>query len=851
MNDRFQLPIYAIRDSLVRVAQAGGQRLVLRAPTGSGKSTQVPQMLLDAGIVPDGRRLALLEPRRLAARLLAARVAQERQTPLGEEVGYQIRFEDRTRPDTRIVYVTEGLLLRQMLSDPELRRVGVLVFDEFHERHLFGDVTLAMALQLQRTTRPDLTIIVMSATLDSQALETYLRPCTVLETEGRLYPVRTEYLARSPDPLRTPPWETAADATARLVRDEPDGDVLVFMPGAYEIHRTIQALNARPEIRGCTILPLHGELPPRDQDAAVAPTDRRKIIVATNVAETSLTIEGVRLVVDAGLARVARFDPYRGIDTLLIERISKASAEQRAGRAGRTAPGVCVRLWTEREQAEKAARDVPEIRRVDLAETALMLKAAGHVDVAAFPWFDAPDPKSLHRALTLLQDLGAVDERTGAITDLGRRMLAFPVHPRYSRMMLAAETYGCVRTAALIAALTQDRSLLVRRPGTDAEEHRERALGEERTSDLFLLMRAWLEAEARDYDLDHCRSLGIHAVAARQVGRTFDAFVRIAAGQGLALEDAPRFDDGVRRCLLAGFADQVGRRLDGGTLRCDLVHGRRGVIERASVVRASQLVVAADVREVESGGGRDLDVLLSNVTAIEPTWLEELFPGAMVEEPRVRLDPDTKRVTADTVRRYHDLVLETKRGGTPGEAEAARILADEVIAGRCALKHWDHAVDQWIARVNGLARWCPELGVPPIGDDDRHLMIGQICVGATSVKDVKDRPVLPVVKSWLDHRQQALVAKHTPERLDLPNGRQAKVVYAESAPPTIAVRIQDLYGVERSLSIAMGRQPVTIQVLAPNFRPVQVTSDLETFWREGYPRVKRELQRKYPKHQWR
>ena len=851
MTDRFQLPIHALRDDMVRAARGEGCRLVLRAPTGSGKSTQVPQILLDAGLVPEGQRIALLEPRRLAARLLAVRVAAERQSPVGDEVGYQIRFEDRTRPSTRIVYVTEGLLLRQMLGDPALRRVSTLVFDEFHERHLFSDVTLAMALQLQRTIRPDLAIIVMSATLDSQALETYLRPCTVLETEGRLYPVRTEYLAREPDPQRTPVWESAADETARLLREHAEGDALVFMPGAYEIQRTLQALQARPESRGCALLPLHGELPPRDQDAAVGPCDRRKVIVATNVAETSLTIEGVRLVVDAGLARVARYDPYRGIDTLLIEHISRASADQRAGRAGRTAPGVCVRLWTERDHAGKAARDLPEIRRVDLCETVLMLKAAGYADVGAFPWFEPPEPRSVQRAIALLQDLGAVDEASGDITGIGRRMLVFPVHPRYARMMLAAEPLGCVRTAALMAALTQDRALLVRRAGSDAETHRERALGEETTSDLFLLMRAWQEAAHRGYDVEHCRRLGIHAGAARQITRIYETFLRQATAQGLPLEPALRFDEPVRRCLLAGFADQVGRRLDGGTLRCDLVHGRRGSIERSSVVRSSPFLVAAEVREVESGGGRDLDVLLSHVTAIEPAWLEELFPGAVAARTVVRLDPDSKRVVAETQRCYHDLVLEVKRGGTPPEAEAARLLADEVLAGRCTLKHWDAGVDQWIARVNGVARWCPELGIAPITADDRQLMVGQICLGACSLKDVKERPVMAVVKSWLGPREQALVEAYAPERLDLPNGRRARVVYAENAPPTLAARIQDLYGVERTLTVAKGRQPVTIQVLAPSQRPVQVTSDLATFWREGYPRVKKELQRKYPKHEWR
>ena len=373
------LPIYDLDEEIVRAVQGNG-RLILRAPTGSGKSTQVPQILLDGGALDLGRCI-ILQPRRLATRMLAKRVAEERGRALGTEVGYQIRLENVSSPETRILFVTEGILLRQMLVNPRLDGVSALIFDEFHERHLFSDVSLARALDLQDAARPDLKIIVMSATLESAQLERYLAPCEVLSSEGRTYPVEIEHMRH--EPRDDPPWELAADAIAENF-DQTDGDILVFMPGAYEIQRTIREINHRVP-SGCILLPLHGELPASEQDKAVARSTRRKIIVSTNVAETSLTIDGVTMVVDSGLARVARYDPHRGINTLLIEKISRASAEQRAGRAGRTAPGLCLRLWTQRDHDRRAASELPEIRRLDLAETVLSLRAAGVRDLAHLP----------------------------------------------------------------------------------------------------------------------------------------------------------------------------------------------------------------------------------------------------------------------------------------------------------------------------------------------------------------------------------------------------------------------------------------------------------------------------------
>jgi ATP-dependent helicase HrpB len=838
-------PVHALTDRLVAAVRAGARRLIIQAPTGSGKSTQIPQILLDKNLVSPDRRIVVLEPRRMAARLLARRVAQERGGSSGGEVGYQVRFEDRT--GTRLNYVTEGILLRRFFGDPLLSDIGVVIFDEFHERHLYGDVSLACVRQLQET-RPDLVLVVMSATLDGAGLEKYLNPCVRLQAEGRMFPVTVDYLERPVDFDRTPSWEVAAQETARWVDRHGEGDVLVFLPGAYEINRAVAKLRTLPEIRGIDVLPLHGELPAADQDAAVTPGPRRKIIVATNVAETSITIEGVRLVVDSGLARMARFDPYRGINTLLIERISRVSAEQRTGRAGRVGPGYCLRLWTPREDHDRPPREIPEIRRVDLAEIVLTLKAAGFADLKTLPWFDPPEERAMDRALLCLTDLGALDE-AGAITDLGRCMAVFPVHPRFARMLIAARDYDCIRTVALIAALTQERTILVR-ADREAEERRERAAGDEERSDYFFLLKLLREAAARQFDLEFCRSLGVHGVTARRVVQLADYFCGIAGMRAADWERREPPVESVCKCILTGFADHVARRVDGGTLRCELTHGRKGRLERKGVVHSSPLLVAAEVREIEGRGG-EVEVRLGLVTAVEPEWLDEMFPGQIKEEMAYELDSETRRVMGRMNRSFRGLVLASRRVHTVPEDVAATILAGELSKGRIELNQWDEAVEQWFVRVNCVAHWFPEMGIPPLGAEARRTALERLCQGAMSLREVRERPLWPAVKSLLTPVQQAQVERLAPERIALPGGHRVRVAYVENQPPTTAIKIQDLYDVRQTLCVGGGRIPLVIQILAPNQRPVQVTSDLPRFWTEHYPAIKRELQRKYPKHEWR
>jgi ATP-dependent helicase HrpB len=866
-----KLPIWEIHGQILEALHARN-RLILSAPTGSGKTTQVPRMLLDAGLLGAGQ-VVILQPRRLAARLLAARVAQELGLPLGREVGYQIRFENVTSRETKIRFVTEGVLLRQMIDDPALRGVSVLIFDEFHERHLYGDITLARAVELQERERPDLRLAVMSATLDADLLAPFLQPCAVLTSEGRTFPVDIRYAAEPGYLDKRPVWEQAAEAFGAYVRGGGPGDVLVFMPGGFEIAQTIEAIRQSDESRGFILLPLHGELPPNQQDAAVARYGQRKVVVSTNVAETSLTIDGVRLVIDSGLARIPRFDPHRGINTLLVERISQSSADQRAGRAGRTAPGVCMRLWSREEHGHRPVQELPEIRRLDLAEMVLMLKAAGVADLRRFRWLEPPDERRLAGAEQLLADLGAlkpppsalpsggnqggvavqsVDSQppTSTITPLGRRMLAFPLHPRYARMLIAAHENGCVYQAALAAALTQGRDLLLRNVDRDAKSLRDDLLGEKASSDFWILMRAWTYAAKNQFRLDACRRLGIHAQTARQVGPLLDHFLHIAEKQGFDVTPREIKDEALQQCVLIAFSDRVARRLDQGTLRCEMVHDRRGVLARESVVHHSPLFVAAEVREIE-GRDKEVNTILSLATAIEADWLRELFPEDLRSELKVSFDSTAKRVMAAELSRFRGLALSARRLDPPPADAAARLLADEVGAGRLTLKDWDHSVDQWILRLNLLSQWCPELELPPVTDDARRHLIEQICHGAFGYKDIKDRDVKPIVKSWLSAAQQALLDKHAPERLQLANGRTPKVSYEPSVSPHIALRIQELYDVTQTPRIALGRVPVLVHILTPGMKPVQVTQDLANFWREHYPRLKSELQRRYPKHEWR
>jgi len=430
-------------------------------------------------------------------------------------------------------------------------------------------------------------------------------------------------------------------------------------------------------------------------------------------------------------------------------------------------------------------------------------------------------------------------------------MLRFPVHPRYARMFLAAQERGCVRPVAMMAALTQGRNFLLRGVARQVDEAREEVLGEEHESDFFLLMRAWRFADRNGYSLEACRRMGIHAQAARQVGPLFEQFIEIAKSEGLDVSERRVDGAEVRKCVLAGFPDHLARRLDASTLRCDLIHGRRGLLARESAVGRAPLLVAAEITEVGGRGG-DVNVLLNIATAVEEAWLRELFPGELKDVREVTYDASAKRVVARREKRFRDLVLESRSGSDDVPPnEAAALLAREVVAGRISIDAWDESVEQWINRVNRLAEWFPEYEVNPVTPADRMTLLEQVCYGETSARGVKGREVMAVLRDWLTAEQLAVLEQVLPERLTMANGRRSRLTYPKDGPPVLSARIQELYGVEGRFSLGQGRVPVKIEVLAPNQRPLQVTEDLTLFWREIYPKIKPELSRRYPRHEWR
>lgn len=843
------LPIHEVQESFLNVFQ-NHRRVLVKAPTGSGKSTQIPQWIADQGL-NSNLKVLVLQPRRLPTRMLAKRVAQERGGELGKEVGYRIRLENRTTLQTRIEYLTEGILTRQMMGDKDLSGVGALVFDEFHERHLEGDVALAMAMEIQESRRPDLKIVVMSATLEMKRLQDYLsregEVAPVIESEGRTFPVEMRFHPRSLEDRESLFDETALVCES-LMKEHPEGDVLIFMPGSYEIQKTMRALEYR--VRGVLILPLHGELPPDQQDAAIQSYSTRKIIVSTNVAETSLTIDGVRIVIDSGWARVASYDPNRGINTLVVQKISRASADQRAGRAGRTAPGICYRLWSLRDHEGRAAQELPEVKRLELSEVALNLKSHGIIDLVRFRWIEDPEEKSLLRAENLLKSLGAIDFQTGFLTHLGKQMTAFPAHPRYARMLMEANRLGCVRAVCLIAVLTQSRSILMRATDRKQEQLRHDLLGENPLSDFFLWMRAWRYAEGCHFEMGKCRALGIHVQSARLIQPMLQQFLKIAQDQGMDISEKPAAEEMIQRSVLAGFSDQLAVRLDGGTLRCAVSGGRRGVISSDSGVQKARIVVATEIQEIE-GKEKDLTVRLGGVTAVSESWLLELGGDRFVHGKRFVWDPILKKVLTETFMQFDDLVLEAKRRDSVPSSEGSRLLAESILKEGLPLKGWDDRVDQWIIRINCFAKWCPEWGIKPFEADDRDLIVHQICEGALSYKEVKDREVWSALESWLSYEQRRQFEKEIPERIELPGGKRAKISYFADRDPVLSATIQALYGVEEDLMIARGRVPLLIEILAPNQRPVQMTKSLKAFWKEIYPTLKLELSRKYPRHEWR
>ncbi len=632
-----------------------------------------------------------LEPRRLAARLAARRVAFELGERVGETAGYQVRFEQVAGPRTRLRFLTEGVLTRQLLADSNLRGVDVVVLDEFHERHLEGDLALALLRRLQRTTRPDLRLVVMSATMETAPVARFLGACPVLASQGRLYDLSISYTPSSPDPLAA----QVAAALDRLLREGLDGDVLVFLPGASEIRQAFGACRDVAARANLLLLPLHGDLTPEEQDRAVAPADRRKVILSTNVAESSVTIEGVRAVIDSGLVRVAGFSAWSGLPVLNVTRISKASAVQRAGRAGRTGPGRVVRLYPAQDFERRPAQDVPEVARRELSETCLEIRAMG-LDARQLEWFEAPPPAALEAAEQLLRDLGAVDSE-GALTASGRRMALYPLHPRLGRLLTEADRRGAGEDGCALAALLSAGTRIPR----DAKHSG--------PSDLLLLLDSEWEPNAR---------------------RIFQQLRRVSRLSSARHGEAKVHDEALLLSVLAAFPDRVARRRHGDELL--LASGGSALLSAASVVRTDDWLVAVDIEERRERGLP----LVRLASAIEPGWLVDLFPERVTERSGVSWNRKAERVEAASALLYAGLVLEENRGAVPDPSQAAELLAEKALEAGMGKFTDPDEIEEFLARVSFASGHAP---LPDLCEEDVNAALVFLCRGLRSFSELSNR----------------------------------------------------------------------------------------------------------------
>ena len=695
----------------------------------------------------------------------------------------------------------------------------------------------------------------MSATLDAEPVARYLGARS-LRSEGRRYDVAVEYL--SPEEAARPDVrleERVSRAVKRLHREGAGGDVLVFLPGAAEIRRAREALAAFAEDAGVDVLPLHGDLPPEEQDRAVRPGPRRKVILSTNVAETSVTIEGVVAVVDSGLARVASHSPWSGLPTLEVRKISRASAAQRAGRAGRTGPGRALRLYTRSDHDGRPEFDVPEVLREDLSETLLALAALGALD--GLEWLEAPPAAAMEAARTLLGRLGALDA-AGSLTDLGRRLIRVPAHPRQARLVVEAAARGAGGEGALLAAILGERDLRDRR---SLEGGRLPPTG---PSDLLELAHVFEKAARARFDPDRLRGMGVSPGAAQAVERARRQFAGVARGlpratpaptaTTTATPGSTSTEDALLFATLAAYPDRVGRRRAPGSDEVVLAGGGSARLDPSSVVRDAKLLVALDAEERRGDrrgpGARGPEVRVRLASAVTEEMLLDLFPGALRYEESLRWNGEAERVDASERLLYADLVLEETRAARADPEKAAALLAEEALARGPRAFAPEGELDRLVARIRFAAASAPDAGIAPPSEADLADALRALCAGRRSFAELRQADLGGAILARLDPRGRAAVEATAPERVTLPGGRSARIHYEAGKPPWVESRLQDFFGMAAGPAVAGGRVPLVLHLLAPNQRAVQVTTDLRGFWDRHYPSLRRELMRRYPRHAW-
>lgn len=825
-----QLPIDAHIAEIVRAVREH-PCVIVEAPPGAGKTTRVAPALLptfEAGV----GKVVLIQPRRIAARAAASRIAAELGVAVGQRVGYQVRFDRCVSQSTQLIAMTPGVLLRQLQSDATLADTAIVVLDEFHERSLEYDLLLGMLRRLQMELRSELRLVIMSATLDTASINEYLQSPPTIRVPGQLYPVKIHY-SRFGERGRIS--ELASRATLAAA-EKHAGDILVFLPGVGEIMQVARELETRAERESWDLLTLFGDMSPSDQDRVLMPSARRKIILSTNVAETSLTIDGVTVVVDSGWARVQRVEAGLGLNLLQLEPISKASAEQRAGRAGRTQPGVCYRLWDEATHRTRLEHLEPEVLRVDLAAAVLQLLCWGEADPAAFPWITAPRSTAIEQAQQLLEQLDATLK--GRPTELGRLLLSLPVHPRLGRLLIAGHANEIPAAAALAAAMLSERDVFDRQSQQKSSRPFTR---ESRNSRCDLTQRViWLSSFLQRGDSGDPQVV-VRPAAARQVARVAEDLLRQLTSELGACEEAP-LDEQLGMALLTAFPDRLARRRAAHDVRGLMVGGRGVKLESQSGVRESELFLCLDVDAKSS------DASVRMASSVDAEWL----PLRHLRQADDRFLHPTQGTVVTRRRTYwFDLVIEETPIATPLDEETAAILAEAAITQwNKVLPKDDKSLNQWLHRIQWLREAMPDSGLPDFSAEGLRASIGQWCFGMRSLTELSQLPWRSLLEGMLSSSQRSSLAQQAPESYQLPSGRNVALQYELGKPPILAAKIQEFFGLSDTPRIAGGRVALLLHLLAPNQRCQQITDDLASFWKNTYPVVRKELRGRYPKHAW-
>ncbi|HAF58274.1 MAG TPA: hypothetical protein DCL00_01670 [Opitutae bacterium] len=807
--------------------------LILKSPTGSGKSIALPYLLKTLGLVSG--KILVAQPRRIAARLLAKQLAVMANWQEGKQVGYQVRFEKKYCEKTEIIYATDGIVLNKLLDYETLGDVEVLILDEFHERSAQLDLCLALALKLWENKRRKLRLVVTSATLDIDKLARHIPDSAWVELSDRSYPVEVEYRTPKKD---YPAWKSVVEVMPTLLQ-KMEGDILVFMDGAYEISHAVNSILSSTWSRGLEVRPLYGDLSPEKQDLALSNTEKRKIIISTNIAETSLTIEGIKIVIDTGKAKKMRYDSVRGVNALLSEPISKSSADQRAGRAGRLGPGFCLRIWSESEHETRPEFDIPEILSIDLCEIYLNLAGVG-LSLEQITFIEPISENSICAAKEKLKSLGAINSEEN-LPEHGIKMSELPTHPSWAHALLIAKRKNIVPSIALILAMLEGRPIV--RPDMLEDFFPLRSP----RSDIYCLLLAFEEGERRSFSIQDCKKIGVHAGRCREAEQLARELCNLV-GVGYRLE-LPDYRS-LAEALILCFPNKIAHLVSDGRNIYEDFAGRRLHLSKHSVLGSEKFVLPLQV--VEKKIKNRIVLQMEWTSGLDEEWIRNILGSKIITSTNIVWDPLSRKVMKRKTESWGKLILSISESEDVSKKDRAKGYAGALVRGDLKLKNWNARVENFLNRQSFLAANYPELGIVEMDNDTQNLFLEELCQSGSSWKEIRNLEVYEPLLNCCSKEERETLEHATPETFDLGMGKRPYTLdYSQKKEVVLRAILQDLYDVKTHPTIVFGKYPLVVEILAPNRRPVQRTSNLLSFWEGSYPEVRKDLAGRYPKHEWR